>query len=123
MEEPRSRFGQRSLHFCSRSAAPQFGQVPSGRGSAGSGVRRGISSRSVSPDGSIGTMMRLPAPGTKRYLAAGVAAGGGVAGTGVVELSIFNARPAGVRRASIGVVSGVGGGAAGAVPDAAWPSL
>ena len=35
------------------------------------------------------------------------------AGEGVASASIFRTRPAGVRRASIGVVSGVGGGGAG----------
>ena len=56
-------------------------------------------------------MMRPPAPPSKAYFAGeGVGAGGAV-GDGVADPSIFRTRPAGVRSASIGVVSGVGGGA------------
>jgi hypothetical protein len=61
-------------------------------------------------------MMRPAAGCAKPYFGAdgvGVAAegvGDGVAG--VAASSIFKTRPAGVRRASMGVVSGVGGGGA-----------
>jgi hypothetical protein len=55
----------------------------------------------------------------KSYFA-GVAAGAGVGddAAGVCASSIFKTRPAGVRSASIGVVSGVGGGGAVVSTDA-----
>lgn len=66
-------------------------------------------------------MMRSPSRFAKRYFAEGDGEGDGngeglgvPGGAGVVPESILSTRPAGVRRASIGVVSGVGGAGAGA---------
>ena len=60
------------------------------------------------------TMMRRPARIAKRYFDGdGTGEGPGVAGGAVgVGASIFRTSPAGVRSASIGVVSGVGGAGA-----------
>ena len=67
-------------------------------------------------------MMRRPSRSAKRYFAEGDGDGDGdglgvPGGAGVVPESILRTRPAGVRRTSMGVVSGVGGaGAAASAP-------
>jgi hypothetical protein len=68
-------------------------------------------------------MMRRVTGSAKGYLAGeGVGAGRVAEAAGVVEASIFKTRPAGVRSASMGVVSGVGGGGAG-VAATPWVSV
>ena len=67
--------------------------------------------------------MRLAESGGKTYFAVGVGAGVEPAGAGDVAGSILRTSPAGVRSASIGVVSGVGGGVVGAAACVAWPLL
>lgn len=61
--------------------------------------------------------MRSPGPEAKTYFGAGVGAGGGVGA------SSLSTSPAGVRKASIGVVSGVGGAGAGVALSAECPAL